>query len=126
MGLPGSDDGRGPNITPRCSAVFDLRISYADDLEGVPFFERKGLELERNESATVDATAPIPRDPSVPLLYEVTVKGEHIDGRHCVFRGAVEVRSTYEGRTSRLLPLRPEDFILLREPVGSSSRLPDH
>jgi hypothetical protein len=121
--LPGADGGS--SLVPRCTGVFDIHILYADDLAGMSFAESDPIELEQNESKTFDARPASPRDASVPLLYKVTVKGRNIDGVHCVFRGAVEVRNSYESRTTRLLPLRPEDFIALaRTPPDRETRSP--
>lgn len=112
VGLPDPSVSETRLANRRCSGVFDIRILEANDLTGAPVFERRGVELGRNESLTVDAM-PAAAATSGPLLYQVGLRGEHIDGLHCIFRGAFEVRNSFEGRTTRLLPLRPEDFIAL-------------
>lgn len=110
VGLPTSGDSAGPSLMPRCSGSFDIRILESSALDGPAVFERR-VELEQNRSHVSD----VPRqDFTSPLLYEVTAQGEYIDGRHCVFRGLIEVQS--DVAATRAIPLLPEDFILLGKP----------
>jgi hypothetical protein len=102
-----------PGASQSCSAELGVRVRDAAKPGEEPVFEEDGIPLRANTGVVVDATPATATDPASPLLYEVTVKGENIDGRHCVFRGLVEVQSVLEGRTTRAVTLRPEDFILL-------------
>jgi len=115
VGLPGAG-ALPPGTAPSCAADFGVRIRNASDLDAGPLFEEDGIPLRANTSAVVEATVAGTASPDAPLLYEVSAMGENVDGLHCVFRGLVEVRSLTEGRTTRALPLRPEDFVLLRRP----------
>jgi hypothetical protein len=98
-----------------------VQVEEAQPRGNVPVFEEDGIPLRADAGLVVDATPTGSTDPAAPLLYKVTVKGENIDGHHCVFRGLVEVRDAL-GCATRSVALRPEDFILLRGPAPPSRR----
>jgi hypothetical protein len=97
-----------------CVGRVDLRLVDANDPTGTPWAELRDVKLRGNETATLRlAGAP----GSVPAqgAYVVVLRDmKRFDGLTCVVRGDVEVRS--DGGASRLLPIRPEDFVFLGGP----------
>lgn len=104
---PTAPRGRG------CSGSFKVRLLDARDPGGPPLAEVTDIRLRRGE--TFEETFDLRTAPSGPL-YVVLVATEmnRVDGATCILRGAYEVRDAVSRAALRVVPIRFEDFVVVR------------
>jgi hypothetical protein len=115
MGLlaPAAQAG-GPAAT--CSCTLDLRVVPAADPDGTPLAESRDVPISTGGTAELTFNS-APTDASPPVDVYVVVVAREMDGVKapgCVLRGQIETADNATGVTTRSLPVRVEDFVVLQ------------
>jgi hypothetical protein len=94
-----------------CEGTIDLRVVDADDPDGPPLAESKGLQIRTDATHTLNFR-PGTTAGGGPHVYAIIVVRDFdgLPGPGCLLRGQVEVLSA-DGCAARSLPIRAEDFV---------------
>ncbi len=103
------DIGIGVPASRSCRGEVDMRIEEAST--GASLATRTGVPLA---SGTFESTSFASPSASIAVRVVLVARDMEVDGKECVLRGQLEFRGIGTGQTTRSLPIRTEDFVLIK------------